>query len=135
MADAVTTQTLTDGGRLAVFKFTNVSDGTGEAAVLKVDVSTLSVDPMTRKPCTGVSIYGVTVAAVGMGVQLFWGATANVLAVEIPPDFTDQIDYEPLGGLVNNAGAGKTGDILFTTKGHTASDTYSIILMLRKSYD
>ena len=39
MADAVTTQTIIDGERNCVMKFTNVSDGTGESAVAKVDVS------------------------------------------------------------------------------------------------
>ena len=41
MADAVTSQTLQDGDKSVVMKFTNISDGTGEAAVKKVDVSAL----------------------------------------------------------------------------------------------
>ena len=41
MADAVTSQTLVDGPKKAVLKFTNISDGTGESAVKKVDVSAL----------------------------------------------------------------------------------------------
>ena len=39
MADAVTSQTLSDGDRIAVVKFTNISDGTGESSVAKVDKS------------------------------------------------------------------------------------------------
>ena len=35
MADAVTSQTIQDGQRKAVLKFTNISDGTGESAVTK----------------------------------------------------------------------------------------------------
>ena len=42
MADAVTTQVLEDGERLYIAKFTDISDGTGESAVLKIDVSTLN---------------------------------------------------------------------------------------------
>ena len=38
MADAVTSQTIQDGEKTAILKFTNVSDGTGESAVKKVDV-------------------------------------------------------------------------------------------------
>ena len=49
MADAVTSQTLADGPRNVVMKFTNVSDGTGEAAVTKVDVSALAGAPSTVK--------------------------------------------------------------------------------------
>ena len=39
MADAVTSQTIIDGEKKVVMKFTNVSDGSGESAVAKVDVS------------------------------------------------------------------------------------------------
>ena len=42
MADTVTSQTIQDGERRAVMRFTNVSDGTGESAVKKVDVSALA---------------------------------------------------------------------------------------------
>ena len=42
MADAVTSQTIQDSERKAVLKYTNVSDGTGESAVVKVDVSALA---------------------------------------------------------------------------------------------
>ena len=42
MADAVTSQTFIDGPKHAVIKFTNVSDGSGESAVTKVDVSALA---------------------------------------------------------------------------------------------
>ena len=42
MADAVTSQTLVDTEKKAIFKFTNISDGSGEANVKKIDVSTLA---------------------------------------------------------------------------------------------
>ena len=44
MADAVTSQTLVDGDKTAVLKFTNISDGSGESAVKKVDVSALATN-------------------------------------------------------------------------------------------
>ena len=42
MADAVTSQTLVDGEKTAIIKLTNISDGSGETAVKKVDVSALT---------------------------------------------------------------------------------------------
>jgi len=42
MADTVTSQTIQDGEKTAILKFTNESDGTGEASVKKVDVSALA---------------------------------------------------------------------------------------------
>ena len=41
MADLVTSQTIQDGARVAILKFTNVSDGNGEAGVVKVNASSL----------------------------------------------------------------------------------------------
>ena len=59
MADAVATQTIQDGAKTAIFRFTNVSDGTGESAVTKIDVSALSNDPMTNNACSSVGIENI----------------------------------------------------------------------------
>lgn len=126
MADAVTSQTLVDGPRNAVMKFTNISDGTGESAVTKVDVSALNGAP------SEVRINKATVLTFGMGVDILWDATADVLAVHVPADETMTFDFSKYGGLQNNSGSGKTGDIKFTTIGHTAADRYTVILELVK---
>ena len=42
--------------------------------------------------------------------------------------------YDLFGGIPNNAGSGITGDIDLTTVGHSSGDTYSIILVLNKTY-
>ena len=71
MADAVASQTIQDGPRKAIFKFTNVSDGTGESAVKKIDVSALTADPMTGAACTKVTIEKIWYSTIGMGVKIF----------------------------------------------------------------
>lgn len=133
MADAVTSQTLLDGERLAIMKFTNISDGTGEAAVLKVDVSTLNPSA-AGGACNGVTITKIFAATSGMAVDILWDATADVSAFVVPVDSAYVFDLSKNGGLTNNAGAGKTGDVLFTTIGATAGDTYTIELEMVKSY-
>lgn len=125
MADAVTSQKLVDGPRNVVYKFTNVSDGTGESAVLKVDVSGLSGAPER------VSIERIQYDIQGMAVRVQWDATSDVDAVVLGG--IGYFDFTGFGGLPNNAGAGVTGDILFTTVGHASGDTYSILLELKKS--
>lgn len=133
MADAVASQILFDGDRLAILKFTNISDGTGESAVLKVDVSTLATSSSGRV-CTGVLINKIDALTDGMGVDILWDATTDVLAVHIPQNVMYSQDFEGFGGLSNNAGAGKTGDVLFTTTAHASGDRYTIILHLRKLF-
>ena len=133
MADAVTTQTIIDGERNCVMKFTNVSDGTGESAVAKVDVSALASNS-AGTACSEVRVMRVSHAIVGMSVQMFLDASSNVLLMELAESSNGHMDFKDFGGLPNNAGSGKTGDILFTTKGHSSGDTYSIVLEMIKVY-
>ena len=133
MADTVTTQTIIDGERNCVMKFTNVSDGTGESAVAKVDVSALAANA-NGTACSEVRIMRVSHAIVGMSVQLFFNASTNVLAMELAESSNGHMDFKDFGGIPNNAGSGKNGDILFTTKGHSSGDTYSITLEMAKVY-
>ena len=133
MADAVTTQTIIDGERNCVMKFTNVSDGSGESAVAKVDVSALAANA-NGTACSEVRIMRVSHAIVGMSVQLFFNASTNVLAMELAESSNGHMDFKNFGGIPNNAGSGKNGDILFTTKGHSSGDTYSITLEMAKVY-
>ena len=134
MADTVTSQTIQDGDKIAVLKFTNASDGTGESAVKKVDVSALSSNSLGQS-CTSVSIARIYWACVGMRVNIEFDASTNVLAIPLPADSTGDEYYDLFSGIPNNAGSGKTGDIDFTTVGHSDGDAYSIILVLTKIYE
>ena len=81
MADAVTSQTLSDGDRTAVMKFTNISDSSGEASVAKVDVSALTANSHTGAECARVHNTQVWYAISGMRVDLEWNASSNVKAL------------------------------------------------------
>jgi len=133
MADAVATQTLFDGTKRVVQKFTNISDGSGESAVKKVDVSALTTG-LDGSACTGVVIERIWWQCIGMKVQILWDATTDVLCIELGENQSGNHEYSVFGGLTNNSGSGKTGDIMFTTVGHTSADTYTIILDMRKEY-
>lgn len=128
MADTVTSQTLVDGARNVVMKFTNISDGTGEAAVTKVDVSALAGAP------SEVVIRKIRYATFGMAVRILWDATADTQAWLIPADTDGEIDFTAFGGLHNDAGAGKTGDIQVTTVGHSSGDGYAFVLEMSKEF-
>jgi hypothetical protein len=133
MADAVATQTLIDGDKNVVQKFTNISDGSGEAAVVKVDVSGLATNSRGQA-CTGVTIERIWWQCIGMKVQIFWNASTNVFCIELGENQSGSHDYTVFGGLTNNSGSGKNGDVLFTTIGHTSADTYTIMMSMRKEY-
>lgn len=130
MVDTVTTQILRDGRRNLVMKFTNISDGSGESAVTKVDVSSLSESPAR------VRITRIDYTTAGIGLDISWDADADVLALTIPQDMSDSIDYRWFGGVTNNAGAGRTGDIKFSTNNSPlAGDRYTVVLHMIKGYN
>lgn len=133
MADAVTTQTILDGERLLIMKFTNISDGGGESAVTKIDVSTLAPNAFNLA-CNGVKINRIWAQTYGMGVDILWGADANVVCETVPADVMYKMCYDSFGGIPNNSGTGKTGDVLFTTVGASSGDRYTIILECIKTY-
>lgn len=132
MADAVATQILVDDVRRAVLKFTNVSDGTGETGVVKVDVSALA--SYQGQPCTSVSINRIDAVTAGMGLNMLWDATTDVLILTLGEADFVTFDFSRFGGLTNNAGAGKTGDILFTTVGAASGDRYTVVMEVYKNY-
>jgi hypothetical protein len=133
MADTVASQTILDGERLVIQKFTNISDGTGETAVVKVDVSALNPDAF-GVACNGVKLNKIYATTHGMEVRILWDATTDVFAWMIPQNTNYLMDLSSFGGIPNNAGAGVTGDVLFTTADASSGDMYTIVLECIKTY-
>ena len=133
MADAVTTQVLEDGERLYIAKFTDISDGTGESAVVKVDVTTLNRNAFNLA-CNGVKLNKIWAQTDGMGLNILWDATTDVIVETVPQNIMYTADYSSFGGIPNNSGAGKTGNVLFTTVAASAGDRYTVILEFIKTY-
>ena len=133
MADAVTSQTLMDGERMAIMKFTNISDGTGETAVTKVNVSNLAKSA-SGLACTGVTVTKITSVCHGMEVRMYWDATTDVPFFLSTVNTNYENDFSKIGGITNNAGTGKNGNIVFSTSDQTSGDTYTVVLEMVKSY-
>ena len=133
MADAVTSQTLMDGERVAIMKFTNISDGTGESAVTKVNVASLNPNNLGIA-CNGVTVTKITSVCHGMEVRMLWDATTDVPFFLAAVNTNYQNDFSSIGGITNNSGAGKNGNILFTTSDASNGDTYTVVLEMVKHY-
>jgi len=128
MGDAVTSQTITDTDRYAVFKFTNISDGTGETDVLKVDVSGLSGYAADDT----VDIIEVAYCIPEGAVRLIWDGASDAIALILGG--SGHLDfYGHLQAPITNNATTPTGDILLTTDDFVAGSSYSIILKVRKN--
>lgn len=134
MANTVASQTLLDGERLAIMKFTFQCDGSGnESKVLKVDVSALNPS-FSGNACNGVAIQKIYAATHGLEVEIYWDATTDIFCWGIPQNTNYVMDFSSFGGLKNNAGSGKTGDVLFSTLDAAAGDFYTVTLEMVKTY-
>src|SRR5512143_2515143 len=99
--DVVTTQTIENGQRNLIMKFTNVSDGTGESGVVKVDASTFT-PPLT----TSLKVRKIEYNVTGGAVEMLWDASTDVPFAYLAG--YGCMDLEDTQGIVNNAGSGVT---------------------------
>ena len=127
MANAVNTQVLVDGPRNSVIKITGVLDTSDVAAVKVIDLTTMVPQP------TAVRIDHIDYSIVNnLEVRLLWDATTPVDI--LPLAGRGRMSFWNFGGLQNNAGTGKTGNILIETNGYTTGTTmvFSIVLEMVK---
>lgn len=151
MADAVTSpQLYPPSGKAAstvIVRLTNLSDGTGETGVKKVDITTIK-NYYGKQP-SGLRIESIRWAMQGFSaVELTWDRTAGANVAYLcsgsgyddlsfatnPSGFGGAQDMYKLGGVPDpSAGnADNKGSILLTTKGtNAAGNTYDITLVLR----
>lgn len=130
MADTVTSQTIINGPRNLIMKFTNESDGTGESAVKKVDAQSATFANQGVVPGVHLKIARVTFTVSGGELRMQWDAS-SATDIDIPA-YTGTQDYTFFGGLTNPNAAGATGSILFTTVGFTAGSSYTVVLEMLK---
>ena len=139
MVDTVTSQTIVDtSGTKTVMKFTNISDGSGETLVTKMDASVLT--HMTEDATKKISkIWWTCNTNSGNGgVEVIWAGSgtsgANATALFLSGE--GYWDLHTAGnGIGNNAtleaSTSPAGDILFSTKNFTQNDSYTIIIEVR----
>ena len=88
MADSVATKVLVNNGMDYIVSFTNVSDGTGESAVVKIDASALSPAPQSY-----ISLEKIWYSCYGMSVSIFFDATTDDRMLVLQGDGVQLIDW------------------------------------------
>ena len=135
MADVVTSQTLVDtAGTKTVMKFTNMSDGSGETLVTKMDASALTFMTEDGTKSLAKIWWAINTTNGKSGVELLWAGTTNSTIGFFSG--TGHHDYFVAGNAIPNnatltANTSPAGDILISTKGFVAGDNYTIILEVR----
>ena len=130
MADTVTTQTIADtSGVKYVIKMTNLSDGSGENNVLKIDASETTFMTEDGERRIARVYYSINTSDNKSGVELIWDGVANATALFLSGQGT--IDLRTDGNSFLNNATTPTGDVLLSTKNFAKGDNYSIIVEFR----
>jgi hypothetical protein len=135
MADVVTSQTIVDtAGTKTVMNFTNMSDGSGETLVTKMDASALTFMTEDGTKSLAKIWWAINTTNGKSGVELLWAGTTNSTIGFFSG--TGYHDYYTAGNAIPNnatltANTSPAGDILISTKGFVAGDNYTIILEVR----
>lgn len=129
MADTVDSVVLFNGHRIYAVRLLNVSDGTGESAVTKIDISGL-IGPNGSAP-TAVKIREIQYNVQGFtSVRLFWDHTTDD-EIAVIGTGTGYMSYVGVGGLMDPRSSGGTGDVLLTTAGGASGSTYDITIVVQ----
>ena len=127
MTNSVTFQTLEEGQRNIIVKAAGVLDTSDYS--LNTFISAAS----SNQSGTGATPTQLRIDHIDYSisdqieVQLWWDATTDVIIM--PLAGRGRMSFWNFGGLINNAGAGKTGDILIKTTGWTSgTQVFSIVL-------
>ena len=131
MANSTTVQIIQEGPRNAIVKIAGILDTSNLSSTIAVSIPTLTQGG-SQLPPNQVRIdhidYSITDQ---LEIQLQWDATTPVAIM--PLAGRGRMSFSNFGGLQNNAGAGKTGNILILTTGWTSgTQTFSVILEMVK---
>jgi hypothetical protein len=130
MADLVTTQTIADtSGVKFVVKMTNLSDGTGEQLVNKVDASELTFMTEDGQRKIARVWYSINTANNKSAVELVWAGTTNATAMLLSGN--GYMDLRTAGNEIPNNATTPTGDVLLSTKNFANGDNYTLIVEFR----
>lgn len=129
MAATFTSQTLVDGSRNTVVKINIIGDGTGELTNTVIFDASTFINPDTNNKLDRIEYTLRNFAA-----TLYWDANTPVVLLDLVANYPSCQKFgKKYGGIINNAGTGKTGDIKITTQGLTGLPTTGeIILYIKK---
>lgn len=129
MADTVTSEYVFDGQKRKLLHLTNISDGTGESDVVKIDASAITFK--NGQTPTYMTVDRIEYNIQGFDyVKLEFDATTDDELAVLPAGM-GVLDFYPFGGKTDPKTAGATGDVLLTTGGAAAGATYDIRIEFR----
>ena len=130
MADIVTVQTIADvAGVKHVAKMTNLSDGTGESLVTKIDASNTNAMTEDATKVLARIWYSINSTNSNAAVELLWGGSTNSTMVLL--NGQGHWDLRTFGDGITNNSTTHTGDVLLSTRNFLSGYNYTIVIEFR----
>ncbi|MFA5030685.1 MAG: hypothetical protein WC495_03790 [Patescibacteria group bacterium] len=125
MAHTVTTQQIHYGNKFVVIKVNIKGDATDASELTKA----VLFDASTYGSKTKEKLFNISYSLNEFSAELFWDAATDVALISLAKSRPYHMCYVELGGLRNNSGTGRTGDILISTLGlaSTARDGHIVL--------
>tara|TARA_B100000029_G_scaffold177424_1_gene174767 strand:+ start:669 stop:1061 length:393 start_codon:yes stop_codon:yes gene_type:complete len=130
MADIVKTQVLSDtSGVKYALKMTNISDGSGESLVKKIDASETTFMTQDGNRKIAKIWFSVNTKGSNASVELLWDGETQSTAVLL--NGQGYWDLRTAGNEIINNATTPTGDVLLSTRDFVVGDNYTIIVEFR----
>ena len=130
MADIVSTQVISDtSGVKYVVKMTNISDGSGESLVKKIDASATTFMTEDGERKIAKVWWSVNSISKKACVELLWDGVTNATGLLMSGQGC--WDLRTAGNSIPNNASTPTGDVLLSTRDFVAGDNYTILVEFR----
>ena len=130
MADIVSTQVISDtSGVKYVAKMTNISDGSGESLVKKIDASETTFMTEDNKRTIAKVWFSINAISKKACVELLWDGATNATGVLLAGQ--GYWDLRTAGNSIGNNAITPTGDVLLSTHDFVPGDNYTILVEFR----
>lgn len=130
MADIVSTQVISDtSGVKYVAKMTNISDGSGESLVKKIDASATTFMTEDGERRIAKIWWSVNTTKSNASVELVWDGETNGTGLLL--NGQGYWDLRTAGNSILNNAITPTGDVLLSTRDFVVGDNYTILVEFR----
>jgi hypothetical protein len=130
MADTVSTQVISDtSGVKYTLKLTNISDGSGESLVKKIDASATTFMTEDGERRIAKIWWSVNTTKSNASVELVWDGETNGTGLLL--NGQGYWDLRTAGNSILNNAITPTGDVLLSTRDFVVGDNYTILVEFR----
>lgn len=135
MANTITSAVISTSRKEAIvyWNLVYVDTATNDSVIYDSSAIATTVSDVDPLDSSIISVYASVSSASTARCWLEWDADTDVVALGIPVATNPtKVNFRSIGGLPNQGGAGKTGDININASGLSTGDIITVVLHVRR---